>query len=404
MNKAYLLFLAVGIAAAFPNRLQESKNGEGEDPEITMTVPEIIRYWGYPCEVHHVTTSDGYILEMHRIPHGLSNVKATNGPIFLQHGLFSSSADWVLNIGSENLGFMLADAGYDVWLGNIRGNRYSRKHTSLDPDKDHAFWQFSWDEMAAYDVPAMIDYTLAQTDQKTIQYMGFSMGTTMAFALLSESPEYNEKISAFFAMAPVAHASHMKGPVRILAPLIKEEEAIIEILGQDELLPNNKLMEILGDTLCRVAPKLACENIIFLIAGYDADQMNATRLPVYVAHTPAGTSVQNLVHFAQIINSGNFQKFDYGAEGNVEKYGKLTPPIYDLTKITTKVALFWGENDLFADKDDVAKLAEDLKDVLKTDYRVPYDKFTHLDFQWALNAKSVLYEQVIELLPIIKTL
>lgn len=55
------------------------------DPEADMTVvgfkvhigvltsftqPEIIRYWGYPVEVHHVVTRDGYVLELHRIPRG----------------------------------------------------------------------------------------------------------------------------------------------------------------------------------------------------------------------------------------------------------------------------------------------------------------------------------------------
>ncbi|KAK5982529.1 Ab-hydrolase associated lipase region, partial [Trichostrongylus colubriformis] len=41
-----------------------------EDPEVEMTVPEIIRYWGYPVEIHYAVTQDGYILELHRIPHG----------------------------------------------------------------------------------------------------------------------------------------------------------------------------------------------------------------------------------------------------------------------------------------------------------------------------------------------
>lgn len=39
--------------------------------------------------------------------------------------------------------FRLADLGYDVWLGNTRGNIYSRSHIYLDPD-DAEFWQYSW--------------------------------------------------------------------------------------------------------------------------------------------------------------------------------------------------------------------------------------------------------------------
>ena len=40
--------------------------------------------------------------------------------------------------------------GYDVWLGNYRGNHESREHMKLDPDWDSDYWQFSWDEMAKY--------------------------------------------------------------------------------------------------------------------------------------------------------------------------------------------------------------------------------------------------------------
>jgi lysosomal acid lipase/cholesteryl ester hydrolase len=404
----------IGVAAAYPHRVHnvqvrnyEFENQEQQeevmalrrsDPEESMLVPDIILYYGYPAEVHHVTTQDGYILEMHRISHGFKSDTAFKGPIFLQHGLFSSSADWVLNVGDENLAFNLADAGYDVWMGNARGNKYSRAHVVYNPDNSHEFWKFSWDEMAKYDVPAMIDYVLVYTEQKQIPYIGFSMGTSIMFALLSESPEFNEKISAFFALAPVAYGGHMTGPVKLFAPLVNFAQALTSLLGVDELLPSSKLMKFLGDTLCEVAPRLACENFLFVATGYDPYQMNATRLPVYIAHTPAGTSVQNLVHYAQVINTGRFQKYSYGLLGNLANYGTIIPPEYDVSKITTPVALFWGQNDIFADPRDVAILAKKLRS-LKSNYKVPFDLFTHLDFQWAVQAKSLVYDKLLEVIP-----
>ena len=37
----------------------------------------------------------------------------------------------------------MSDAGYDVWLGNYRGNTYSRAHLHLDPE-ELDFWQFRY--------------------------------------------------------------------------------------------------------------------------------------------------------------------------------------------------------------------------------------------------------------------
>ena len=40
----------------------------------------------------------------------------------------------------------MADLGFDVWVGNTRGNTYSRNHITLDPDVDkRQFWDYEWD-------------------------------------------------------------------------------------------------------------------------------------------------------------------------------------------------------------------------------------------------------------------
>ena len=82
-------------------------------------------------------------------------------------------------------GFLLADAGYDVWLGNFRGNMYSRNHTSLDPDEE-IFWRFSWDQMGEFDLPAMLQYVRDLTGRQQMLYVGHSMGTTAFWVMMNK--------------------------------------------------------------------------------------------------------------------------------------------------------------------------------------------------------------------------
>lgn len=104
--------------------------------------------------------------------------------------------------------FIFTFIGYDVWMGNTRGNTWSKEH----PDLEHcqgceSYWKFSWDDTALKDFPAEIDYILEQTRMLDLFLVGYSMGTSQYFVLLSELPEYNQKIKAGFMMAPVTSVS-----------------------------------------------------------------------------------------------------------------------------------------------------------------------------------------------------
>nr|XP_022912354.1 lipase 3-like [Onthophagus taurus] len=376
-----------------------------QHPDVGLNVLELIEKYNYPVERHRdIQTDDGYLLEIHRIPYGLKNGPAENKPvIFLMHGLLSSSADWI-NMGPEkSLGFLLADMGYDVWMGNARGNTWSRKHVSLNPDgffDQRKFWAFSWNEIGMYDLPAMIDYILEVTNQNSLYYIGHSQGTTSFFVMGSERPEYNKKIRLMVALAPVAYMSHATNPfLQVLSPLEGVLEVLAGLIGIYEFMPSQQGLETIGSIFCRDGAifQEMCAGIIFLIGGFDSQQLNRTLIPVMMSNTPAGASVKQFVHYAQGVTTFQFRKYDFGLVENLVKYGSRKPPSYGLNNIEAPVALFYGKNDWLASVVDVEKLAKKLPNVVKQ-YLVPFDKFNHLDFLWAIDVVPLLYESVFDLL------
>jgi len=76
-----------------------------------------------------------------------------------QHGVFDSAYGWIVNYPDVAPAFVASRAGYDVWLGNSRGNTYSLSHISLDHKHDaEEYFDFSWYEMGMYDLPAVFTY------------------------------------------------------------------------------------------------------------------------------------------------------------------------------------------------------------------------------------------------------
>lgn len=95
-------------------------------------------------ERHYITTEDGYILTVLRIKHGSSGHSPNKKVVLMQHGLIATPMSFLVNTPERGSAFLLSNAGYDVWLGSSRGNEFARNHTTLDPDKDKEFWDFTW--------------------------------------------------------------------------------------------------------------------------------------------------------------------------------------------------------------------------------------------------------------------
>jgi len=353
-----------------------------------MTVPQLIRYWGYPVEEHWVTTGDGYILGLHRIPHGRSS-PSPRGVVYLQHCLTCSSAVWAFGPPSKSLGYLLADAGYDVWMGNSRGNSYSRNHTTLEPcslERCKDFWLgVDWDEGGLQDLTTGIDYALEVTGESSLYFGGHSMGCTQYLVMLSSLPEYNDKIRLGVLLAPPAYMSHAFNIIFQLAQWAGDIEILYHLFGMYEFLPHSDIITWLGHLICSDDHPLlqsVCMNIGFLILGFNPGQLNGTMIPTYLDHIPEGTSTRPFVHYAQLFANGKFESYDYG-EGNPGHYGQESPIAYDLAKVVAPTAVFKGDADDLADVQDIDRLVSELPNVV-FDHLVELEGWTHADFIGAI--------------------
>ncbi|CAD7082798.1 unnamed protein product [Hermetia illucens] len=398
--KLRTLFTIVFVQASLLQNVWAFSTRRDVDITGEQRIQVRVNSFGYPLEEHFVQTADGYILAVHRIPHGreTGDTKQPRKIVFLMHGLLCSSNDWILAGPEKGLAFLLVDAGYDVWMGNARGNTYSRNHAWLTP-KGSEFWSFSWHEIGVFDLPAMIDYVLEQTRETSLHYIGHSQGTTSFFVMSSVRPEYGQKIKVMHALAPVAFMSNAPSPFfKALAPLVGSAGTMEKLFGSHEFMPNSELFEIGGSLLCKdeALTQDLCANVLFLISGFDSENLNKTMIPDIMAVTPAGASANQIIHYAQG-SSGKFRFFDYGLVKNTFKYGSLTPPEYTLQAITAPVALYYGNNDWLAGVKDVQELAGKLGNLLLK-YEIPFPKWNHLDFLWGISAKELVYDKVMEVM------
>ncbi|KAH8382221.1 hypothetical protein KR009_002449 [Drosophila setifemur] len=327
-----------------------------------LTTADRIASHGYPSEHHYIPTKDGYILGVFRIPysHKLQNQNAKRPIAFLQHGLTSCSDAWILQGPDDSLPYLLADAGYDVWLGNARGTSYSRNHTTLSTLNSH-FWEFSWHEIGIYDIPAIIDYALATENgqgQDGIHYVGHSQGTTVFFVLMSWLPEYNEKIKTAHLFAPVAIMKNLASSfVRAVGPYLGHQGIYAKLFGSQEFLPHNEFVMALFFNLCE--PDFMLRPVCVGAVGslYSGGRVNMTAMPEGLATHPAGCSTDQMLHYLQEQQSGYFRLFDYGTKKNLQIYGSEEPPEYPVENISSEVHMWYSDSDDLAAVEDVLQIA-----------------------------------------------
>jgi lysosomal acid lipase/cholesteryl ester hydrolase len=254
--------------------------------------------------------------------------------------------------------------------------------------------------MAKFDITAQTDYALKVTGQRSLSYIGHSQGTTSAFANFLQTSEFNlhlqGKINTFVALAPVFHLSSTMS-VLLQAVAHLDLDVLGKLLGIREFLPSSKILKLLLPGLCKATPQL-CDWVIYLFCGFDRNDFDAERMPVYMAHFPSGISMMELSHYAQSIRKNQVTYYDYGLLGNLKHYNNAQPPIYNLSlSQAPPTYLFYGANDDLADPTDVTELIKQFPSSLQAGVTFNND-YGHLDYVWGKDAYIDVYGPILNIL------
>ncbi|CAF2157850.1 BnaA07g03890D [Brassica napus] len=356
---------------------------------VNSLCADLIHPAGYSCTEHTIQTKDGYILALQRVASPAQNLTLQYGPpVLLQHGLFMAGDVWFLDSPKESLGFILADHGFDVWVGNVRGTRYSYGHVTFS-ETDKEFWDWSWQDLAMYDLAEMVQYMYSLANSK-IFLVGHSQGTIMSFAALTQ-PRVAEMVEAAALLCPISYLDHVTAPL-VERMVFMHLDQMVVALGLHQINFRSETLVKLVDSLCE--GHMDCTDFLSSITGKNCC-FNDSRIEYYLDYEPHPSSVKNLRHLFQMIRKGSFAQYDYGFLKNILTYGTSKPPEFKLSLIPASLPMWmgYGGSDLLADVKDVERTLAELPSRPELLY---LENYGHIDFVLSTSAKEDVYKHMIQ--------
>lgn len=355
-----------------------------------VDIHEICYHFGYKVENHVLTTRDGYILTIHRIYK--EKIIANKPIVYLHHGLITNSEIFVLGeTASKSLPFLLVDQGYDVWLGNNRGNKYSRKHINLKCSSKE-FWDFSLDEFAMFDTPDTISHVLKKTKQKDLVVIGFSQGATQTLAALSLSESLNQQIKLFIGISPSMTPNWVFNPIVYL--FIKFPNLIYFIFGRKSLMPSGTVLivKLMGPFF-----RLFVDTTFYLLFDWRIKNLTNIQKQMVYPHVFSPSSVKSIVHWLQIIKSHSFQMYDSVNHSFISKLSSTTYKLHKVTEfpintITTKIMLIYGSLDNLVEIMSMEKGLINCKELKLHGIQ----NYEHIDVLWAKNVEKEVFKPILK--------
>lgn len=304
-----------------------------------------------------------------------------------------NSEIWVCLTAEERaLPFQLVERGFDVWLGNNRGNKYSRKSIHHGPHSAK-FWDYSIDDFAWHDIPDSIHYILDVTKAPTLSYIGFSQGTAQAFAALSIHPQLNQKVNVFIALAPAMAPPGLSAP--IVDSLMKASPTLMYLFfGRKCILSSATMWQ--GILYPPIFAVLIDTCLGWLFRWYGANIAGPQKIAAY-AHLYSFASTKSVVHWFQIMRSATFQMFDDDVSAGVGNVARTSvssyrPARFPTRNIVTPIVLMYGDQDSLVD---IQVMTKNLPGHTRV---VRLHGYEHLDVIWGKDIEQDVFPHVFEVL------
>jgi len=342
--------------------------------EVTMEIHDLAKSLDLPLQIFEVTTPDGYIIEVHRLV-------GKGSAVLLMHGMMVNSMCW-LSSGEESLGYQLHKAGFDVWLGNVRGGRFGSNHTSLST-KDPQFWRYTFHEIGTQDIPAILEKIVTETGCGSVDCIGHSMGATALLIANSASKRAQARIGQTVLLAPVALVSekqiglpsnkHVKRIQQEVANWLGVHYLLLQIPGMD-MIKKRPLFPVISDTIVKQ-----------FVGGSGSTLKENLSVDLI-----SNSSIYNILHFMQIMSEKKFRPFDWNQNSDEEIKE------YDLSKVTSKTTLFFAKSDYFVP----TSLESDYRKVMPALIESRVVDMTHIGFLWGGEANTLVYQPIIQTLSV----
>jgi len=230
-----------------------------------------------------------------------------------------------------------------MWFGNNRGTTNSYKHVMFTVEDDE-YWNYTYNEMGKYDLPANIDFILKEEGVSKITYMGHSQGTTQFWVANTMYPDLGSKIEKMVAFAPVMYVANQNGPLILLALKynldVKLLNSFVELLWlKDGYSRFDTFVYDWAPTILTFIPRTTWAFVEAIVGIDGVSHMSNKRMPMMARNDVGGSSTMNLKLWMKNGREGGFTDLNgkpYAVETLKERLAN------------TDILLLAGGNDAFS--------------------------------------------------------